>query len=582
MVQDKVSDPVGQVVQDKVCDPVGQVEQLLSLHETIKESGKPNVVGERIPLVSRWNIPFLKRELGGYEDEAVAEYCEFGWPINISDKVFGKRRVPRNWRSATDHAEQMSKYIERERREGTLLGPFDSNPFSSRAIISPLSTVEKRDSEERRVIMDLSFPPGDSVNDRIPKDQYMGQEMTLRYPKVDSLVELVKKKGPGCALMKVDLKRAYKQIQVDPGDWNFLGLTWDGNLLFDKTMPMGLRSAAMCCQRLTNAFKYIIERRGYDLVAYLDDMVSAEVWSKADHCYLTIRWVIKETGAEEAEAKAVGPTCQMLFLGVLFDTENLTLSVDEDRLVEIQDLVEEWMCKSHMSRKEVETVAGKLGFVASVVRPGRLFVSRVLEFLRGMPKVGKFPLTAEFHKDLLWWKTFLPLYNGVSMMPWENWSGPDEIVASDACLQACGAWSCTRLEFFHLRFPDFILQQELSINALELLTVVVAAKVWGKHWRGKRIVVHCDNEVSVTVINTGRSHSTFLLSCLRELEFIAARCEFEIRANHIPGVQNRIPDALSRWDMSPKHQQEFWDQVKGLDVNEVFVYKGLFQFVNEW
>ena len=564
-------------VKSQVCQ-----SKLLSLHEKIKKSGRPNVCGLRIPLESKWNIPFLRRELEGYEDSVVADFCEFGWPINITNEVFGERGFPRNWRSATDHSDQMNQYIERELREGTLLGPFKANPFSTQAVVSPLSTTEKRDSDERRVIMDLSFPPGNSVNEKIPKDRYMGQETNLKYPKVDSLVDLVKQKGRGCALMKSDLRRAYKQIPVDPADWNFLGLTWNGQLLFDRTMPMGLRSAALCCQRITNAIKYIVERRGYDLVAYLDDMVSAETWLKAEHCHITIRWVISESGAEESEAKVVGPTCKMLFLGVLFDTETLTLSVDEERLVETLMLLDEWMLKSHMTRKEVETVAGKLGFIASVVRPGRLFVSRILEFLRGLPRTGKYPVPAEFHKDLLWWKTFLPLYNGVSMMPWEDWSGPDEVFSSDACLQACGAWSCTRTEFFHITFPDYILQQQLSINALELVTVVVAAKVWGRHWQGRRIVVHCDNEVAVTVLNTGRAHNTFLLSCLREIEFLAARFEFEIRANHIPGVENRISDALSRWDMSPKYEQEFWNQVQGVDAKEVFVYKGLFEFSADW
>ena len=95
-------------------------------------------------------------------------------------------------------------------------------------------------------------------------------------------------------------------------------------------------------------------------------------------------------------------------------------------------------------------------------------------------------------------------------------------------------------------------------------------------------MVHCDNEVSVTVLNTGRSHNTFLLSCLREIELLAARFEFEIRANHIPGVENRISDALSRWWMNPRYEHEFWSQVQGLNAKEVFVYEGLFEFAVDW
>ena len=191
-------------------------------------------------------------------------------------------------------------------------------------------------------------------------------------------------------------------------------------------------------------------------------------------------------------------------------------------------------------------------------------------------------VTEEFQKDLLWWKVFLPYYNGVSMMALEEWSLPDSVFASDACLTGCGGWCCERQEFFHAQFPEPILRMNLSINALELLTVVVAAKVWGRYWKGRRIVVHCDNEVSVSVINTGRSHNSFLQSCLRELEFMAARHEFEIRGNHIPGIENRIPDALSRWHLGEQHKQQFKSQVLGLEVRQIFVYEGLFEFLHDW
>ena len=163
-----------------------------------------------------------------------------------------------------------------------------------------------------------------------------------------------------------------------------------------------------------------------------------------------------------------------------------------------------------------------------------------------------------------------------------QWSSPDEIFASDAWLQGCGAWNNENRQFFHKTFPEKILRQKLSINALELLTIVVAAKVWGKGWKGKRIVVQCDNEVSVMVLNTGRCRNPILANCLRELELLAARHEFEIRAHHIPGVENRIPDALSRWDIDPMQRERFWQYTEGAGAREIFVYDGLFDCVCDW
>jgi hypothetical protein len=50
-----------------------------------------------------------------------------------------------------------------------IIGPFEKNPFNCSLKISPLNTVTKKDSIERRVILDLSFPEGQSVNEFISK-----------------------------------------------------------------------------------------------------------------------------------------------------------------------------------------------------------------------------------------------------------------------------------------------------------------------------------------------------------------------------------------------------------------------------
>ena len=338
----------------------------------------------------------------------------------------------------------------------------------------------------------------------------------------------------------------------------------------------------MCCQRLTNAIAYIMRSHAFELVAYLDDMVTAECWEQAGACFSTLREVIATMGAVEAESKAVSPCTRMNFLGICFDTELLTMEVPQERISECMGLLVEWLKKEEVTRKEVESLVGKLSFIATCVRPGWIFISRLLEYLRGLPRVGKVKVPVSVRKDLVWWKTFLPHYNGVSMMPMERWSLPDEVVATDACLSGCGAWFETQREYFHAEFPEGIKRQELSINALELLTVVVAAKVWGKKWRGLRIVIRCDNETSVTVLNTGRAYNSFLFECLRELEFVAAKCEFEMKAIHIPGVENRIPDALSRWELGEEHRLRFREMSEGMGPKEVYVYPGLFEFTHDW
>ena len=136
-------------------------------------------MGVRVPV--RWNVQYMEQALDDYDDKMVVTFCRFGWPIGLIGDEIQRPREARNHRGATEFADQLDQYIARELEEGTLLGPFSESPFTSPIWVSPLNTTDKRDSPDRRVMMDLSFPPGNSINDRIPKDSYLGEETSLRY-----------------------------------------------------------------------------------------------------------------------------------------------------------------------------------------------------------------------------------------------------------------------------------------------------------------------------------------------------------------------------------------------------------------
>ncbi|CAC5366108.1 unnamed protein product [Mytilus coruscus] len=401
--------------------------------------------------------------------------------------------------------------------------------------------------------MDLSFPNGKSVNDGIDKNVYLGKHVELHYPNVDNFIEIIKKKGEFCKIFKRDLRRAYRQIPVDPKDYNLIGFSLKGHYFVDRVLPMGLKSSAFICQTVTNAVRFIAKNHDISLINYLDDCAGAE---------------INSCGLEESVEKASSPSHRMSFLGVWFDTENMTMEITPDRLVEIFDLVSFWLNKDTASLKEVQSLIGKLNFIASCVRPGRIFISRILNFLREFKNEDcVLEVSLELKHDLLWWSEFLEIYNGVSLLNLQEWTEPDEYMASDACLVGCGGVS--NGQFFHCVFPDFIVQQNLHINALELLSVIVCLKLWGQ--KGRKICIQCDNMVSVQVINQGKSRSRFLQACLREICFICAIKECELRAIHIDGIDNRLPDMLSRWSLSDIYPIQFYKSIEGRNFQHINV-----------
>ena len=55
--------------------------------------------------------------------------------------------------------------------------------------------------------------------------------------------------------------------------------------------------------------------------------------------------------------------------------------------------------------------------------------------------------------------------------------------------------------YFHKQFPPGVKKLQLHINALELLTIVVALKAFGKLLKGKKALIFSDNMSPFDLIN---------------------------------------------------------------------------------
>ncbi|CAC5393055.1 unnamed protein product [Mytilus coruscus] len=223
---------------------------------------------------------------------------------------------------------------------------------------------------------------GGAINGYIDKDSYLGNEVHLKYPNVDALVELIKKHGRNCLIFKRDLSRAYRQIFIDLHDVHLVGYKWNDHLYFDRVLSMGLRSAAHICQRVTNAVAFMFRQMGFDIVNYLDDFAGVESVDRADKAYIELKRLLDSCGLEESFHKAVSPSTRMEFLGIICDTSKLLLQIPDDKLKDIQEILHFWTNKRSAKLRDIQSLVGKLNFMASCVRPGRVFMSRLLNWLR--------------------------------------------------------------------------------------------------------------------------------------------------------------------------------------------------------
>ena len=113
----------------------------------------------------------MKTYLSDYWDRQIVDLLHYGFPLDF-DRSKAFQATYTNHASALQFPEHVTNYITTEIEYGAILGPFEEYPFPCH--ISPFLTRAKQNSVNRRVILDLSFPVGKSVNDGVAQDRYLG------------------------------------------------------------------------------------------------------------------------------------------------------------------------------------------------------------------------------------------------------------------------------------------------------------------------------------------------------------------------------------------------------------------------
>ena len=209
----------------------------LTLHQIIKASGKYNFNQCQINIKSQLNPDAWDRLLQGYWDSQLPLLIRFGFPLDFDRNIPLESHLE-NHNSAKNYPNDVRAYLEEEKSYNAIVGPFDAPPLAN-LHTSPFMTRDKPHSKNRRVIVDLSFPQGKSVNACSAQDVYLNTPFVLKLPTIDH-VKPVKSLGKGCMIYKIDIKHAFRHVKLDPKDYDLLGLCQDGWFL-DTCLPFRFR-----------------------------------------------------------------------------------------------------------------------------------------------------------------------------------------------------------------------------------------------------------------------------------------------------------------------------------------------------
>ena len=113
-----------------------------------------------------------------------------------------------------------------------------------------------------------------------------------------------------------------------------------------------------------------------------------------------------------------------------------------------------------------------------------------------------------------------------------------------------------KTHWFNGCWPDSM--SKFNITWKELFPIVLALEIWGPSLKNSCIKLHSDNYAVVYILNKQTSKNPSIMFLVRRYVLCCMRNNLLIKAVHVPGKLNILPDLLSRLQVSRFHTLAPW------------------------
>jgi len=504
-------------------------------------------VANQNPLPSPVITDKLDRLLQGY-NQVKRSFLLNGFTSGFKLGYVGLRHFRRasNKRSALENKEMVVKKLSREISLGRVQGPFQDPPFPHLQV-SPIGLVPKNNPGEFRLIHDLSFPWNDSINSAIPPEF-----SSVQYASIDDAINHIRSLGPHCLMAKTDIDSAFRLIPIHPSDYELLGFMWDDNFFFDRCLPMGASSSCAIFESFSSALEWIAESKLkiQNIVHMLDDFLflgppHASICQRSLDLFVDTCALI---GVPIKQEKTVNATTCIQFLGIILDSHKMEARLPEDKVLKLRTALASCYKKRTLMLRDLQSLLGLLNFACKVIIPGRAFMQRLYRLSSGVSHPRHHvTLNQEARRDLAAWKMFIDHFNGKSFFLADRWVLASHLNLFTDSSGSLGFAAIFGTHFCYGRWPHQ--WSEINITDKELFPIVLAVEIWGHMMANRCIIFHCDNSAVVHIINKQSAKSQFTMVLVRRLVISCMTHNILCHAEHVPGVNNTLADALSRLQM---------------------------------
>ena len=117
-----------------------------------------------------------------------------------------------------------------------------------------------------------------------------------------------------------------------------------------------------------------------------------------------------------AKDRTVGPSQELVFLGIHLSTINMMAKLPDDKLQCYNEKLENLLHVRTVKLSTMQSVIGCLQFATNVVLPGKAFVRRLIDTFVGISKPFHYvTITAEARADIRMWHLFFKFHNGKTL-----------------------------------------------------------------------------------------------------------------------------------------------------------------------
>lgn len=381
----------------------------------------------------------------------------------------------------------------------------------------------------------------------------------------------------------LDIATYYRHLLVRPEDWGLQTFQYavfgEEGLWFDVRMQFGARNSPEVANRLAamlqRSFTRWLMARGLYKLAFVvvttDDWLLGAPPHLAHGLLAALKRFLQEVGLEINDVKTILPASVVEYCGFELDSPNSCVRLTAKKIAKTLALVSKFLAAAGASSdSDWASLHGYLMHVGVVVAWGNMWVQGIRACMLAAKAKGSAICSAAALEELRWWRTNTAAFSGCRRMMGPARPVPDRSLT--ICTDATGLggvgifvhgealWA--RPAATAAYFADTLGDAADSADAQlwELAALVMLVERCGERLANggaTAILWHTDSSSALAAVNKLAHRNNACLLLLRRVYGTLHRLRLVLVAEHVAGVHNVLPDALSRWQ-EPGMPTAFW------------------------